>query len=148
MNASPSPIPVEAAWRLYLRALTFLLPGLGVWAYAVKYLHPKVQVLWRHGGDAAPNAQWLMDAVDRLVQYGWIALAAVAVAAIVGRTAACRLGAPSPARGWIGGHSLERGRAGRPRGVVRARRTCGRRPDATRLTNGCRCNDECQSSFE
>jgi hypothetical protein len=65
-----------------LRAVAFLVPALAMWAYAVRYLYPRVQVIWREGGGAAPDVQWLMDGVGLLVGYGWLA-AAVFLAAVV-----------------------------------------------------------------
>jgi len=82
MEPETSRAAVEPRVRFYLRAMAFLVPALAVWAYAVRYLYPRVQLIWREGGGAAPDFQWLMEGVGLLAGYGWVAAAAFLVAVV------------------------------------------------------------------
>ena len=84
METASSRAAVEPQRWFYLRAVAFLVPALAMWAYAVRYLYPRVQVIWREGGGAAPDGQWLMDGVGLLVGYGWLVPAAFLAAVLAG----------------------------------------------------------------
>ena len=79
MDTSRSQTLGESRWWFYLLAVAFLCPGLAVWEFAVIYLYPKVQVIWREGGAVGSEAQWLMNVADRLIEHGWLALLAIVV---------------------------------------------------------------------
>jgi hypothetical protein len=82
MESATKRTAVEPRRWFYLRAVAFLVPALVTWAYSVRYLYPRLQAVWREGGGAAPDVQWLMQGVGLMVGYGgWAAV--VFLAAVV-----------------------------------------------------------------
>src|SRR5262245_55999456 len=69
-------------WQFYPRVLAFLLPSLMVWAFAVRFVYPKVQRIWMDGGATGSEVQWMMDSVTYLVEYGWFVACALALAVV------------------------------------------------------------------
>lgn len=71
MESNPHARAGEPAWRLYLKALAFLLPGLAAWTFSIYFLCPKLRKSWQDAGLGGSGIQWLMDVAGFLFDWGW-----------------------------------------------------------------------------
>ena len=74
----PSPDP-NSAFRTYLRAVALLIPTVFIWLFAITFLAPKLEQLWRDTGLTGSKAQWLMDASDAFKSNFYFVVAGVVV---------------------------------------------------------------------
>jgi hypothetical protein len=74
MTPAPPPLPkkedpVWEAFRVYLRAFVFLLPSLFVTGFALTFVFPRVQHLWKEVGLETSKAKWLMEWMETLMHH-------------------------------------------------------------------------------
>jgi hypothetical protein len=74
MTPAPPPLPKkeDPAWEafcVYLRAFIFLLPSLFITSFALTFLFPKVEQLWKEVGLDTSQAKWLMEWMETLMHH-------------------------------------------------------------------------------
>ena len=74
MNTTSSCSNIESRWRTYLKAMVFLLPAIICWQFVCMLVLPKLRQLWEEAGATVSNAQWVMNIINLLVQYGLVIL--------------------------------------------------------------------------
>lgn len=80
MTSSRLNTSAETPWRTYLKAVAFLTPAIVLWMLTSAFFVPKAKELWGKGSIPEPEAQWMVNAVTFLANYGSHILAATVLA--------------------------------------------------------------------
>jgi hypothetical protein len=70
MNTLQPNSSLEPWWRTYLKAATFLMPPVAIWALSCVFVFPKLKTLWRDTGFMDETMQGFIGASDFFMQHG------------------------------------------------------------------------------
>ena len=70
MNAPSSNLNVESRWKTYLKAATFLIPPVTIWALSCVFVFPKLKTIWRDAGFMDSDMVSFMRTSDFFMDHG------------------------------------------------------------------------------